>query len=193
MILQKFKFFLVIGTMLGLVMLPAWAGHITNNDEGDKDGKYTVILEDNSTKERSEPYPAKIEGNFLTVFYPDGEIVYKINDMYDRRTELEASVYDNKTKRYKTAHLDDHSHIFHKEKNAEVKNKGVQSSRSSVQDKDRGNDVSSSDNKTTKNKKPSKTVTSSSSKSKQQKETKSTSSYSGMPSFYPELNQLGDY
>lgn len=113
--MKKLGLLLVAGAMLWSFTTLAWAGVSTTNYEGGKDGKYRVQFEDNSTRERSTVYEAKVEGYFLTVYYPDGAVTYKINEMYDRRTELEVSVYDTKQGRYVTAHLDDGTHVFHKE------------------------------------------------------------------------------
>ena len=113
---KSLKLAALTAVMAGFLPFSAWAGITASNNEGSYDGRYTVVLEDNKTKERSEAFEAVLEGNFLTVKYPDGDVTYKIGDLYDRRTELEGSVYNNKTRSYMTVHMDDHSHIFHKDK-----------------------------------------------------------------------------
>ena len=114
--LSNFKLIVLTAVLAGALNLSAWAGINASNEDGDYDGRYTVVLEDNKTKERSDSFEAVLEGNFLTVHYPEGDVTYKITDLFDRRTELEGSIYNNKTKSYMTVHMDDHSHVFHKDK-----------------------------------------------------------------------------
>ena len=113
---RNIKLTVLTAMLAGTLSFSAWAGISASNEDGDYDGRYTIVLEDNKTKERSDAFEAVLEGNFLTVHYPDGDVTYKISDLYDRRTELEGSVYNNKTKSYMTVHMDDHSHVFHKDK-----------------------------------------------------------------------------
>ncbi|MDO5296995.1 MAG: hypothetical protein Q4F00_10295 [bacterium] len=128
MMIHKFKLTLFTMMLAGTLSLQAYAGINASNEDGDYDGRYTIVLEDNKTKECSEPLEATLEGNFLTVKHPDGDITYKISDLYDRRTELEGSIYNNKTKSYMTVHMDDHSHIFHKDKQVKESSKKTKKS-----------------------------------------------------------------
>ena len=125
--------FLTLSIMASLVS-SAWAGRAISNEEGKYDGRYTAVLEDNNTKERSDEYSATLEGNFLTVQYPEGETVYKISDLYDRSTELEGSVYNSKTKCYMTVHLDDNSHFLHKKSKPERAKKKKRSAKAKTAD-----------------------------------------------------------
>ena len=105
----------VSSVLLLSLTVSARAGISIDNSTGTVDGKYYAVIESNKTRERSETYPADLEGLFLTVHYPDGDVVYKVSDIYDRRTELEASIFNKKTQEYMTVHLDDNKHILHSE------------------------------------------------------------------------------
>ncbi len=109
------KIALLSAVSAAFLSLNAWAGINASNADGDYDGRYTIVLENNKTRERSEPVEAVLEGNYLTVKYPEGDVTYKISDLYDRRTELEGTIYNNQTKSYMTVHMDDHTHVFHKD------------------------------------------------------------------------------
>ncbi len=101
----------------------AWAGMVTNNRDGDLNGRYEAKVKFNKTKEVVEDVPALLEGYFLTLDFETGKKTYKVSDFYDKRYALEADCFDRERGEYMTVELVDMSPKLWNNRDSQAKKK----------------------------------------------------------------------
>lgn len=86
-------------TLLLLLALavPALAGIELDNETGKMDGIYDAVVMNITKKSATEPLEVEIEGRNCVLRFPDGHKMLRIQQIYDRRYELEVTARDRES------------------------------------------------------------------------------------------------
>lgn len=83
--------------LLLALALPALAGMEVSNEEGKFDGIYPAKVENVTKKSPAESLEVELEGRNCILRFPEGHKTLRIQNMYDRRYQLEVTARERES------------------------------------------------------------------------------------------------
>lgn len=83
--------------LLLALALPAVAGLELSNEDGKIDGIYDASITNVTKKTQAEPMEIEVEGRNCILRFPEGHRTLRIQQIYDRRYEIEVTARDRES------------------------------------------------------------------------------------------------